>query len=155
MCPSSNRNAEKTWQSVELQRLIGERKNASTADNRCRLSKHIQKETRQELRRWHSTQSEKVLGEFKDFNRLHGIHKVPIFDTTQNKQPDREKCASLLKQVYTSELPDLQVDYDTIRNIPYFTFPEFLDGLRYMANGRGMGSNGIVIEMVKDASDRF
>ena len=30
-----------------------------------------------------------------------------------------------------------------------------MDGLRYMANGRGMDSNGIVVEMVKDASDRF
>ena len=113
-------------------------RSASGHVDRRRLSKTIQKEMRREFRRWHSTQAEKVLGEFKDLNRLHGIHKAPIFDTKQNKQPDREDFASLLKQVYTSEVPDLRVDNDTIRNIPCFTILELVDGLRYMANGPGM-----------------
>ena len=49
----------------------------------------------------------------------------------------------------------MQIDHDTIRNIPHFTFPELVDGLRCMSNGRGKDSNGIVVEMVKDASDKF
>ena len=107
----------KPWQSAQLQRLIGERRAASTAPDRRRISKSIQKEMRRELRRWHSTQDEKVLGEFNDLNRLHGIRKAPIFNTKQNKQPDWEDFASLLKQVYTSELPDLRVDNDRYASV--------------------------------------
>ena len=146
---------KKPWQSAELQRLIGERRIALTVMQRRRISKVIQKETRRELRRWHTIQAEKVLGEFKDLDRLHGIYKTPIFDTKQNKGPDCEEFAFLLKQVYTSDLPDLQIDPNVMRSISHFTCSELGDALRHMANGRGMDSNGIVVEMVKDASDRF
>ena len=145
---------KKPWQSVELQRLIVERRIAPTALSRRMISKDVQKETRREFRRWHSIQAEKILGEFKDLDRLHGILKTPNFDTKQNTQPHCEEFASLLKQVYTSDLLELQFDPDITRNIPHFTFSKLVDGLRHMANGRGMDPNGIVVEMVKDASDR-
>ena len=58
---------------MELQRLIAERRTAPTALRRRMLSKDVQKETRRELRRWHSIQAEKILGEFKDLDKLHGI----------------------------------------------------------------------------------
>ena len=62
------------------------------------------------------------MGGFNDLDRLHGIHKTPIFDTKQNKQPNCKEFASLLKQAYTSDLPDLQIDPDVMRSICYFTF---------------------------------
>ena len=145
----------KPWQSLVLQRLIRERRNARTADERRTVSKDIQKEMRRELRKWHSTQAEKVLGEFKDLERLHGIHKAPILSMKRNEQPDPEIFASLLSQVYTSDLPNLEMNQILIQQIDLFSFRELLDGLRRMSNGRGMDSNGIVVEMVKDASDKF
>ena len=35
-----------------------------------------------------------------------------------------------------------------------FHFSELVDALRYMANGRGMDSNGIFVEIAKDANDQ-
>ena len=110
---------------------------------------------RRALRRWHGTEAEKILGEFKDPERLHGIHKAPILGTKRNDQPDPEVFASMLSQVYISDFPNLESNHNIIQQIDAFTFQELLGGLRCMHNGRGMDSSGIVVEMVKDASDKF
>ena len=49
----------KPWQSVLIQRLIRERRNAPTVENRWRVSKNIQKEMRRELRKYQSIEAEK------------------------------------------------------------------------------------------------
>ena len=138
-----------------MQALINERRNARTAGERCRLSKSIQKNMRKELRRWHGEEAQQILEEFKGLDRLDGIFKTPFTRTTTHEQVDPNVFANLLKQVYASDLPPLQIDRTMTREIPNFTFAELLNGLRRMSNGRSTDDFGILVEMIKDSSDMF
>ena len=131
------------------------RRSAVTVDEKRRISKCIQKVTRRQLRSWHTTQAKAVLTEFEKLDGLDGIHKTPFLRTNLHTPPDPDVFATALREVYASNLPKLQVDYNLIRCIPCFTYPELLLGLRRMRNGRSMDSTGIVVEMVKVASDMF
>ena len=56
---------------------------------------------------------------------------------------------------HASDLPPLQINHTLIREIPPFSFPELLYGLRRMSNGRSSDSFGIMVEMIKDSSNMF
>jgi hypothetical protein len=154
-CKTIQLYQQKPWQSLELQTLIDERRRARDGTERCRLSKCIQKSSRKELRRWHTEQAKQILGEFKDLDRLNGVLKTPFTRSVIEEQPDPNIFADLLREVYTSDLPPLPIDQTLIKEIPNFTFPELLDGLRRMSNGRSSDSFGILVEMIKDSSVMF
>ena len=75
--------------------------------------------------------------------------KKPFKCNMVDEQPDPNVFANLLREVYASNMPTLQMNPMSISEIPLFTFSELLDGLRRMSNGRSTNAFGIMAEMIK------
>ena len=88
------------------------------------MSKCIQTATRKELRRWHSDQAKQILEEFKDLERLNRVLKSLFIRRAEDEPPDPNTFANLLRGIYISNLPPLQINYNLINDIPEFTFAE-------------------------------
>ena len=112
----------------ELRRLREERQGAPTLTVRAKLSKLILKVTRQKLREYRTKQIQERLTEFADFQHIEHAHMYPVKKKSVVK-PDENKCAELLKEVYSTSTP---FEYAPTCNVPVFTKVELSNALRIM-----------------------
>ena len=109
----------------------------------------IQKNTRRELRKYQDQQTDQVLQEFADLNRIDGIHRTPVVRSEPPPQINPESFTDLLRQIYACLDDNIHFVPEAIKNIPTFDRTELLVALRRMANRRGADKSGIVVEMIK------
>ena len=65
------------WKSPEILDLLRRRKTARKEDRR-NISIQIHRKIRQIWRRFLAEETEKILKEFQNLDRLHGIHRLPV-----------------------------------------------------------------------------
>ena len=93
--------------------LILQRRNAR-GRRRIDLSKEITKETRKELRKWHAQETEHILNEFKNLDRIDDIHREPIIHKQEPKQLAPDTFNDLLRSIYSSDSPNLENNYEAL-----------------------------------------
>ena len=136
-------DCKRPWDSAELQRLRAQRKSATTALERKEVSKRIWRLTRSQLRVYRTQEAEKKLTEFSKLESLQKLHLYPI-KKKHTCGPNLEKCAELLKHVYTIET---ESNYAKHSSIPLFTYNEFEQAIRKMKKGRCADKLCIYLEM--------
>ena len=128
--PSTSKS--KLWDTVELQQLRRQRREARDHAERRRLSKLIWQLTRKQLRILRTSEAAARLKEFKGLSNLEQIHMYPRRNRTM-PAPPVDRCAKLLEKVYTAEQA---TDYNATGHIPSFTLSETQRDLKQMKKGR-------------------
>ena len=131
------------WDTDLLRQLRVQRRSTICPLERKQVSKKIWRLTRDELRKYRTSQAEQKLAEFSNLEVLQKLHLCPI-QKSHTIGPDLEACANLLQQVYTS---DQDTKYAESFTIPLFTEQELKYGLKRMQKGRCADTDGISLEM--------
>ena len=102
-----------------------------------------------ELRNWHDQNTEAILQEFADLNRIEGIHRTQVIRDELPQVIEPDSFSELLRRKYVC--PDLNIPLSpqAIENIPAFSMTELMKAIERIANRRGSDKSGIVVEMIK------
>ena len=99
-----------------MRRLIADRKGCSDRVRRLELSKLILKAVRFAERRYCTAETKRILQEFRDLNRLKGVHNSPT-SPSHDQQCSPDSLTELLESVYTSSADCLYQCKDIIRQL--------------------------------------
>ena len=107
---------------------------------RSEISKQIWRETRSQLRKYRTVQTQERLQAFSDIKHLERLVMYPV---TQKKKggPDLPKCAELLKTVYT---PDTIPNYGSTCNVPPFSMKELQSAMKAMKKKKCADKDDVV-----------
>ena len=150
----ATRYQARAWDTAELQSLRVQRQWA-TGSMRAELSKLIWRKTRQRLRMLRTEQARRRLEEFKRLKDLDRIHMHPIKRKCA-QQPDLDKCAAFLQEVYASDLrgePQTAILPASLANLPRIRIEEVRSAVDHMAMNKSGDAHGVCLEMFAYAGE--
>ena len=104
----------KPWDSIEIQSLLKQRRECTTAVGRRNVSKTIQKVSRRLIRKHNDEKVEDILKEFADLGRLDNISQYSKPKKEPSDKVGAEDFVKLLQKVYESDDAEIQVDKEKI-----------------------------------------
>ena len=87
-----------------------------------------------------------------DWHRLHSLLRDPVARSGDSTACPPEKFAILLSDIYASDDPLHSSSRDLLKHLPKFSIGELKRALKAMRNRRCPDKNGVVVEMLQQAS---